>query len=1107
MKKKTTIKKKNNLLNLMNPLRLLKNTMVLAILFLVNHAAMANWSHTGQSYRGGLNKIKMVSSNVGYAVGGEYILKTMDGGNNWNGLSIQFPRNSNGDYISLTDLSFVSETEGYVVGNFGTIFKTMDGGRTWLKLSISNNAADFNCVQFVNSLVGYIGDAKGKLFKTINGGLSWVAQTTSITTSINTVFFTDANTGWFAGMGGVLKKTTDGGASWTTQTSGTTANINSLFFLSANNGWFTINSSVVKTTNGGANWSVVNAAQTYAFQIFFTDANTGWLTNLASTNTLQKTTDGGTSWTSQYSGPTNNRFGSVSFISSSIGFASGHNVGEILKTTNGGGAWNVVNKNFEPNNNYAVSFVPSTLDGWMVGNSGIVLKSTDGGVKYTAQTSGTTSLLTGVCALSSTVAWFTGSGGIIKKTTDGGTNWVAQNSGYTGTLYDIKFFDANNGLCVGDQGKILRTTNGGSTWTAVTSNSTNVLRNISFATSSVVFVVGHAGEILKSTNGGSTWTKLTSGTANNLIGSHFLSSTEGYACGAGGTILKTTDGGSTWTTQSTSTTKYFTKILFTNSNYGWAVGELGQIFRTKDGGKNWNSTKTFTASIINAITYVKNGDIVAACQTGMIGLFKENCPPPAPTSYNNAANLNACANTKAILYAAGEGAIGWYSAASGGTYLGAGETFITPNLTATTTYYAQDSTCSASSSRTAITVTIANPTITSVTGAQRCGAGEVTLKATASDGTLSWFVAASSGSSIATGTSFTTPTLNTTTTYYVEASNSFCISASRSAVVATISSAPTVVSVTYKERCGIGELTLSASASSGTINWYNSPISGTLLGTGTSYQTPSLTTTTTYYAEAVDGNCISASRTDVVATILTLPTVASVSANERCGSGELNISASASNGSIDWYDEPNNGNLLGSGATFITPNLTSTATYYAEAIDGNCTSITRTAVVATIKTTPNSTVTVNDKELTSNQIEANYQWYDCDAKSNIVGATNQKFTATKTGNYAVIVDLNGCADTSECVNISITGSTKNTIENRLNVFPNPCNNILYLEAKYQEYEAATIHLFTLNGQEVLNGAIGSKKLSAIDLSDLETGVYILKIVSSYNVYMHKIVKQ
>lgn len=86
---------------------------------------------------------------------------------------------------------------------------------------------------------------------------------------------------------------------------------------------------------------------------------------------------------------------------------------------------------------------------------------------------------------------------------------------------------------------------------------------------------------------------------------------------------------------------------------------------------------------------------------------------------------------------------------------------------------------------TTVTVTPIVPTITSTTGGSRNGAGTVTLGATASTGTISWYANASGGSALGTGTSFTTPSLLLTTTYYVESVSGTCTS-TRVPVVATL---------------------------------------------------------------------------------------------------------------------------------------------------------------------------------------------------------------------------------------------------------------------------------------------------------------------------------
>jgi hypothetical protein len=73
-----------------------------------------------------------------------------------------------------------------------------------------------------------------------------------------------------------------------------------------------------------------------------------------------------------------------------------------------------------------------------------------------------------------------------------------------------------------------------------------------------------------------------------------------------------------------------------------------------------------------------------------------------------------------------------------------------------------------------VTVTVNNPSITASSPASRCGFGAVTLSATGSAGTtINWYDAITDGNLLATNTTtYTTPNIGTTTTYYAQAFNS-----------------------------------------------------------------------------------------------------------------------------------------------------------------------------------------------------------------------------------------------------------------------------------------------------------------------------------------------
>ena len=74
--------------------------------------------------------------------------------------------------------------------------------------------------------------------------------------------------------------------------------------------------------------------------------------------------------------------------------------------------------------------------------------------------------------------------------------------------------------------------------------------------------------------------------------------------------------------------------------------------------------------------------------------------------------------------------------------------------------------------------------------------------------------------------------------------------------VVTPSDMPEMPTTTSAERCGQGDVTLTASGcDNGTIVWYDAPNNGTEVGTGTSFTTPSLVVSKSYYAACRIGNC------------------------------------------------------------------------------------------------------------------------------------------------------------------------------------------------------------------------------------------------------------
>ncbi|TDO97721.1 T9SS type B sorting domain-containing protein [Flavobacterium sp. 245] len=153
-----------------------------------------------------------------------------------------------------------------------------------------------------------------------------------------------------------------------------------------------------------------------------------------------------------------------------------------------------------------------------------------------------------------------------------------------------------------------------------------------------------------------------------------------------------------------------------------------------------------------------------------------------------------------------------------------------------------------------------------------CDSGSFTINATATAGaTISWYTQATGGTAIATGSSYTTPIINITTTYYVDAG----CETNRKSITAVINKTPTTPTVASSNvsRCGPGSVTLQASSDVGLINWYTSSTGGTSIFTGNNFNTPTITSSAIYYAEASNNGCLNGTRTPVNITIYTPPVV------------------------------------------------------------------------------------------------------------------------------------------------------------------------------------------------------------------------------------------
>jgi hypothetical protein len=586
-------------------------------------------------------------------------------------------------------------------------------------------------------------------------------------------------------------------------------------------------------------------------------------------------------------------------------------------------------------------------------------------------------------------------------------------------------------------------------------------------------------------------------------------------------------------------------------------------------------------------------------------------------------------------------------------------------------------------------VACVTPTIAS-SGAFNCGPGQVTVSASTNVGTISWYTVSSGGAPFATGTTIT-PTLSSTATYYVQSTSGTCVS-SRIPVLVSIHTAPVITSSTPNSKCGSGSMILSAATNVGTINWYAASSGGSPLGTGTSFTTPNLSSTTTYYAESVNFTCYSP-RVAVQATInpILTPTISiSTPSTVICSSSLVTFNSTITNGgSSPQYAWKRNGNVVGSNTsavtfyaydndvitciltssvacptsatvtssaytiqatTTVTPTVTiaanstnfcsgqniiftatptgggTTPAYqwkrngtnigsnlstfsssalsngdviscvmtsnavcvYSNVANSNqitvnfsssvvpsvsiasggaiCTgkpavftatptnggtptfqwkrnganvgtnsstytstslttsdviscvmtsslgcanpvSATSNSINVTVNPSPSDAITVNGTTITSSQTGATYQWLACPAFSILSGSTSQSYTATQSGTYAVSVTLNGCKDTSVCQQMIVTDLDDKQLNVGLfTLFPTPSAGSFWIESQLPQ-SLVEVSVYNGRGELMLKKTFNSLVKEQMDLSAFPNGQYLVRCTQEDSYETFKWIKQ
>ena len=209
-----------------------------------------------------------------------------------------------------------------------------------------------------------------------------------------------------------------------------------------------------------------------------------------------------------------------------------------------------------------------------------------------------------------------------------------------------------------------------------------------------------------------------------------------------------------------------------------------------------------------------------------------------------------------------------------------------------------------------------------------CGGGETTLSVTPVGPTARWYNAATDGTLLATGSSYTS-TITESTTFYVSSYDAgLGCESERVPLAVTVHPMPGVPSVTPVVQCGGGEINLSATPgdNGNQCRWYANASSTEILASANTYS-PSITESKSYFVSTYNTTTqCESERVELTVTINSIPASPIVEPQSFCqgNSAIFSPEANADGATYIWMQESV---VLDTADTYTTPVLAETTTY------------------------------------------------------------------------------------------------------------------------------------------------------------------------------------
>lgn len=146
---------------------------------------------------------------------------------------------------------------------------------------------------------------------------------------------------------------------------------------------------------------------------------------------------------------------------------------------------------------------------------------------------------------------------------------------------------------------------------------------------------------------------------------------------------------------------------------------------------------------------------------------------------------------------------------------------------------------------------------------------------------------------------------------------------------------------------------------------------------------------------------------------------------------------------------------------------------------------------------PDTSLYISMANLYANATNSTFQWLDCTTGLPVNNEINYYFSPSQNGVYAVVVNTNGCLDTSACYSITDVGINDYSSTSSFSVFPNPSDGNFILNSN-QNLSVNKICIKNLSGQLVFEKIIQNENQINCHLN-LANGMYLIELYTQVNI--------